>query len=214
VPETLVPVALVALEAALLVFYWNHCAEPALRFAGALQRTRLAVAAVGAGAVASYVAIVALQLDDARVPPFLWFGLVGLGFWYVAAWPRPELVARVTGGLDWSEALRLLLWQLNAASRRMATGPGDAGASSETASYRERLARFPRTAATARLIDLWLEEADVTLAGSADETGDGKRRAAIWTEALTIWPDPEVARVVAPFRSWASAVGVGLTADT
>ena len=64
-----------------------------------------------------------------------------------------------------------------------------------------------------RLIDLWLEDADVVLAGSPDETGDGERRAAIWTEALAIWPDPEVAGVVAPFRSWASGAGVGLTAD-
>jgi hypothetical protein len=200
VPETLVPVALVAIEAGLLVFYWHHCAEPALRFAGARPRTRLTVVAVGAGAIVSYAVIVALQLDDDPVPPFLWFVVIGLGLWYLAAWPRPEVVARFSGGLDRSEALRLLIWQLNAVTRRLASDPVDGASRSEAEALRARLAAFPRTEATTILIDLWLEDAHRVLGGSTYGEEDLDRRAAIWSEALTIWPDPEIARVVAPYR--------------
>jgi hypothetical protein len=191
---------MVAVEAALLVFYWYHCAEPALRFVGARPRTRLTVVAVGAGAIASYVVVVALQLDDDPVPPFLWFVVIGLGLWYLAAWPRPDLVARLSGGLDRSGALRLLIWQLNAVTRRLASVPGDGASRSEAEALRARLAAFRRTDATTILIDLWLEDADRVIGGSTYAEEDQDRRAAIWSEALTIWPDREIARVVAPYH--------------
>src|SRR2546423_8958297 len=71
-PDSLRQVALVAVESALVVFYWSHCAEPALRFAGALPRTMRIVSGLGVGSVAVFVASSALQIDGQRVPLILW----------------------------------------------------------------------------------------------------------------------------------------------
>jgi hypothetical protein len=196
----LAPIAFVAIQSGIIVFYWTHCILPAQRLIGAYPRTLLVIQSVGAMYVIAVVIGTSLSVDGRTVPVWLIVLQGALAAWYLSAWPRPQLVARISGGSDPREGLRMLLWQLNAVTRRLASDPDDDASKFEAAALRARLAALPRTEATTVLIDLWLEDADRVLEGSPYGEEDQDRRAAIWSEALTIWPDPEIARVVAPYR--------------
>src|SRR5690348_5049645 len=105
----------IAFEAVLATFYWFHCVEPALRMAGARQRTFRVVQIVGLAALAGFSMIIAFRLADEPRPGWL-MPVDALFFvWFGAAWPIASVVARFSGGVDELEALRLLLWRTNGA---------------------------------------------------------------------------------------------------
>ena len=58
--DVLVLVALVALQSALLTFYWSHCAGPALVHAGARPRTFRVVQTVGVLSLVGFVIAIAI----------------------------------------------------------------------------------------------------------------------------------------------------------
>jgi hypothetical protein len=195
---TLGQVILVAFLSAILTTYWTHCIVPAQRMVGALSRTLRVIQGVGVLLGAAFVLAAALKVDGRPVPPFIVAASLALGVWYLAAWPRPELIARVSGGFDPRERLRQSLWYLNSSTRRLLDDAGSDQARNQFHDAVGRLRKIPRTPDTAPLIDLWLAHADAIVAdGSAGI--DRPRTRAMYAEAGRLWPDVTLGRVAAPF---------------
>jgi hypothetical protein len=197
--DALIEVGVVALEAALIVYYWGHCAGPALMIAGARARTLRVIQAVGIGAIVSFVVKAALWLDGRPIPTGLFVLQAILGVWYLAAWPAPELVARISGGRDQREALRMLLWRVNGARRRMWDGIDPQQARADLLDATDRLRTFPRTPETAELIEAWLADMDPDEGRGTAEDRDNQRMETMIRESRRLWPDFQLGRVAVPF---------------
>jgi hypothetical protein len=199
---TLGQMILVALLAAIETYYWSHCIEPAQRIVGAYSRTLRVIQVVGFLASAGFVLSAALVVDRRPVPLWLALGQLAMGIWYTAAWPWPELVARISGGLDSREGLRQTLWHLNWSSSRLLDGAGSEDMRKRVIDLVARLRRIPRTRDTEALTDLWLARADAMLSNGSDGT-DRQPISAFYTEARRLWPDVALGRVAVPFGSGA-----------
>jgi hypothetical protein len=148
----------------------------------------------------AFVAAAVVRLTGGPRPEPLWLLILVSSVWYFSAWLRPDWIARMSGGIDPSEALRRLVWSLNWTLRELSLHPEDREVRAQTVCFRNRLATFPRTPTTGRLIGLWLEEADLLFAGSP-RSGVSEREAAIWDEARRLWPDGDAWHVAAPYRA-------------
>jgi hypothetical protein len=199
--DVLVLVALVALQSALLTFYWSHCAGPALVHAGARPRTFRVVQTVGVLSLVGFVIAIAIRLSRIDVPAWLWVVIAGLTGWYLLAWPRPRWVARISGGVDDREILRQAIWRLNWASRELMKDPDSASRRNTVEQCREAVRRLPRSVDTGSLIDAWLAESEAVLEGGPDAAESNRQRyMAIVSEARRLWPDADTGSVAIPSR--------------
>lgn len=93
-------------QAAVLSFYWLHCAGPALYYAGATPTTMRVVKGIGIAAFATVGVSLTLNMLHGNSSPVLVAAVIGSNAWYLAAWPVPQVIGRLSGGLDAAEATR------------------------------------------------------------------------------------------------------------
>jgi hypothetical protein len=166
--DALVAAGSVALLGAVMIWYWPHCARPALWYVGSNGRVFNVLKVVGAGSWA-LAAFTALQQPDSQWRG--WSQLIATGgtFFFLAAWPFPRPVAALAGGYELKVGLRryygyvsreaqragLTFREFGPPSRRgMDLGhPPSGGVSERLRRHIDELDRF-RTAETTEWIDL------------------------------------------------------------
>jgi hypothetical protein len=87
-------------EAAVLSFYWLHCAGPALYYAGATPIAMRVVKGVGIVAFGALAASLAVNVLHGTSAAALFAISIASNVWYLAGWPLPNLVGRLSGGID------------------------------------------------------------------------------------------------------------------
>lgn len=201
VSSELLPVGVWAAGVVLGVLYWPHCARPALQLAGAYRRTLAIVIAAGVLAAVTSGLLVLLQLTGTDVPRavsiLLRVATIIAGFWYLAAWPLPDLVARFSGGRDLLKSLHFTVWLLGARLWQLRRSPKDDQIRKQAISLQKRLSRFPRSSDTEEFIELWLQESSVELDEADPAQPADARHEAIREHARLLWPSPEDAKVAA-----------------
>jgi hypothetical protein len=88
-----------------MIWYWPHCARPALWYVGAEARVFDVLKVVGAGSWA-LAAFTALQQSDSQWRGWLQLTVTAGTLFYLLAWPFPRPVAALAGGYDLKEGLR------------------------------------------------------------------------------------------------------------
>lgn len=195
-PWPLQPVGVVLFlggDAALLAFYWPHCARPALYSVGATSRTMRVVPVVGLVAWLTFAAAATLRVRD--LWPVLEVLLVLSTAWYGAAWPAPKLVARISGGRVPLEGVRRVVWSLRWSVGQLVLRPDRPAERKAATAWRNLLVRSDRPRGSERLVALWLAESEDVLAGGKT---DGARSAEIEAEAKRLWPHGDDWRVTIP----------------
>jgi hypothetical protein len=195
--DTVIDFGLVVALAALDVFYWSHCAKPALKSVGAKPLTLRVVPAIGVASLLGIGVQGVLRFTDRPVPDFLVWVYLATGICFVLAWPRPRLVARFLGGSDPLEELRLRVWGLRANTHRF-LAVGDSASRRDAEMIRTWLANQRPSSETREFIDAWLQVAAFALDGVEPRVLQQDLRRIIRDEARKLWPTGDRWRAATP----------------